>query len=41
MSLNRILAATRRLFLTVLREQAAMSVKTELFVATIPWRVES
>ncbi len=36
MSLTNIMAATRRWLATVLREQAEMSVKTELFIEAIP-----
>jgi hypothetical protein len=41
MSLTHILEVTKRLLETVLREQAEMSAKVELFRETIPWRTES
>jgi len=41
MSLTHILTVTKRLLETVLREQAEMSAKVELFRETIPWRIKS
>jgi hypothetical protein len=41
MSLTRIVAVTKRLVEAVLRDQAEMSAKVELFRETVPWRTES
>ncbi len=40
MSLTNILATTKRWLTTFFREQAEMSVRTELFLEAIPWRTE-